>query len=117
MITFSQDTSANDIYIDANGMLAISTGKQAYADIITDAIRTIRGELWSDTGFGVEYFGTVFARSNSIEAWKVQVRSIIQGFDFVKSISEFNTEYDSNSHTLNFKIVIETDQGTVEVDD
>ena len=117
MITFSQSSSNNDLYLDANGQLAVSTGREAYADIMADAIRTMRGELWSDTGFGVEYFGTVFARSNSIEAWKVQMRSIIQGFDFVKSISEFNTEYDSNSHTLNFKIVIETDQGTVEVDD
>lgn len=115
MITFSQDTSANDIYIDANGLLAISTGKQAYADIITDAIRTIRGELWSDTEFGVGYFGTVFARSNSISEWEQRVRSVIDAFDFVTSISSFDTKYEPTTHTLSFKIVIETDAGTAEV--
>ena len=122
MTTFSQNSETNDIethLVTVGGVtkryLSFNTGKQAYADIIGDTIRTVSGELQLDVNRGVPYFETVFKSVNGIDIWKDDVRKIMNGLSFVKSIVSFDVSWDPVSRKLNYKMVVETDDGEVTV--
>ena len=122
MITFSQNPENNDIETHAvtvggvtKRYLSFNTGKQAYADIIGDTIRTVSGELQLDVNRGVPYFETVFKSVNGIDIWKDDVRKIMNGLSFVKSIVSFDVSWDPVSRKLNYEMVVETDDGEVTV--
>lgn len=119
MLTFSQNRQTNDIETVAgtNGKkhISFSTGKQAYADIIGDTIRTVSGELQLDVNRGVPYFETVFKSVNGIDIWKNDVRKIVNGLSFVKSIVSFDVSWNPISRKLNYEMVVETDDGEVTV--
>ena len=120
MTTFSQNPSTNDIETHAvtvGGVtkrhLSFNTGKQAYADIIGDAIRTVCGELQLDVNRGVPYFETVFKSVNGIDIWKNDVRKRVLEFPFVKSIDSFDVSYLNGR--LEYKMTLTTDDGVVTV--
>ena len=122
MTTFSQNPETNDIEtraVTVGGVtkryLSFNTGKQAYADIIGDPIRTVSGELQLDVNRGVPYFETVFKSVNGIDIWKDDVRKIMNGLSFVKSIVSFDVSWDPVSRKLNYEMVVETDDGEVTV--
>ena len=120
MTTFSQNPETNDIETHAvtvggvtKRYLSFNNGKQAYADIIGDAIRTVRGELQLDTGRGVPYFETVFKSVNGIDIWKNDVRKRVLEFPFVKSIDSFDVSYANRK--LEYTMRLTTDAGDVTV--
>lgn len=122
MTTFSQNPATNDIETHAvtvggvtKRYLSFNTGKQAYADIIGDTIRTVSGELQLDVNRGVPYFETVFKSVNGIDIWKDDVRKIVNGLSFVKSIVSFDVSWNTISRKLNYEMVVETDDGEVTV--
>ena len=119
MLTFSQNRQTNDIETVAgtNGKkhISFSTGKQAYANIIGDTVRTVCGELQLDVNRGVPYFETVFKSVNGIDIWKNDVRKIVNGLSFVKSIVSFDVSWNPISRKLNYEMVVETDDGEVMV--
>ena len=122
MTTFSQNPATNDIDTHAVAVggvtkryLSFNTGKQAYADIIGDTIRTVVGELQLDVNRGVPYFETVFKSVNGIDIWKNDVRKIMNGLSFIKSIVSFDVSWDPVSRRLNYEMVVETDDGEVTV--
>ena len=120
MTTFSQNPETNDIETHAvtvggvtKRYLSFNNGKQAYADIIGDAIRTVRGELQLDTERGVPYFETVFKSVNGIDIWKNDVRKRVLEFPFVKSIDSFDVSYANKK--LEYTMRLTTDAGDVTV--
>ena len=120
MTTFSQNPETNDIETHAvtvggvtKHYLSFNDGKQAYADIIGDAIRTVRGELQLDTERGVPYFETVFKSVNGIDIWKNDVRKRVLKFPFVKSIDSFDVSYANKK--LEYTMRLTTDTGDVTV--
>ena len=120
MTTFSQNPATNDIETHAvtvggvtKRYLSFNNGKQAYADIIGDAIRTVRGELQLDTERGVPYFETVFKSVNGIDIWKNDVRKRVLEFQFVKSIDSFDVSYANRK--LEYTMRLTTDAGDVTV--
>ena len=120
MTTFSQNPETNDIETHAvtvggvtKRYLSFNDGKQAYADIIGDAIRTVRGELQLDTERGVPYFETVFKSANGIDIWKNDVRKRVLEFPFVKSIDSFDVSYANRK--LEYTMHLTTDAGDVTV--
>lgn len=122
MTTFAQTSPANDItthLVTKDGVtkrhLSFNAGKQSYANIIGDAIRTVRGELQLDVNRGVPYFETVFKSLNGKDIWKASVRKIVNDLDFVKSIESFDVSWDSLNRELNYKMVVKTDDGEVTV--
>lgn len=122
MTTFAQNPATNDIEthtVTKDGVtkryLSFNTGKQAYADIIGDTIRTVSGELQLDVNRGVPYFETMFKSVNGIDIWKDDVRKIMNGLSFVKSIVSFDVSWDPLSRKLNYEMVVETDDGEVTV--
>ena len=64
---------------------------------------------------GVPYFETVFKSVNGIDIWKDDVRKIMNGLSFVKSIVSFDVSWDPVSRKLNYETVVETDDGEVTV--
>ena len=120
MTTFSQNPDTNDIETHAvtvggvtKRYLSSNDGKRAYADIIGDAIRTVRGELQRDTERGVPYFETVFKSVNGIDIWKNDVRKRVLEFPFVKSIDSFDVSYANKK--LEYTMHLTTDAGDVTV--
>ena len=119
MLTFSQNRQTNDIETVAgtNGKkhISFSTGKESIANIIGDTVRTVCGELQLDVNRGVPYFETVFKSVNGIDIWKNDVRKIVNGLSFVKSIVSFDVSWDPLNRKLNYEMVVETDEGKVTV--
>ena len=120
MTTFSQNPATNDIEthsVTVGGVtkryLSFNTGKQAYADIIGDTIRTVSGELQLDVNRGVPYFETVFKSVNGIDIWKNDVRKRVLEFPFVKSIDSFDVSYANRK--LEYTMRLTTDAGDVTV--
>ena len=120
MTTFAQNPETNDIEthsVTVGGVtkryLSFNTGKQAYADIIGDTIRTVSGELQLDVNRGVPYFETVFKSVNGIDIWKNDVRKRILSLSFVKSIDSFDVSY--LNWRLEYKMTLTTDDGVVTV--
>ena len=118
MLTLAQRTTVdgiNDIYIDSRGVLAMSSGKESYADIISDRVRTIKGELPLNTDLGIDYFGTVFKSVTRLNIWKHYVKASIEELPFVLGITEFNASYNSSTKNLKYRIGVKTDEGTVTI--
>ena len=115
MKTFAKDSSGNVIVDLVTHDIKTVDGVEAYAIIIGDTIRTVRGELQLDTDRGVPYFETVFKSVNGIDIWKNDVRKIVNGLSFVKSIVSFDVSWDPVSRKLNYEMVVETDEGEVTV--
>ena len=122
MTTLAQTSPENDItthLVTAGGVtkrhISFNTGKQAYADIIGDTVRTVCGELQLDVNRGIPYFETVFKSVNGIDIWKNDVRKIVNGLSFVKSIVSFDVSWDTLNRKLNYEMVVETDEGKVTV--
>ena len=120
MTTFSQNPETNDIdthAVTVGGVtkryLSFNNGKQAYADIIGDTIRTVSGELQLDVNRGVPYFETVFKSVNGIDIWKNDVRKRVLEFPFVKSIDSFDVSYANRK--LEYTMHLTTDAGDVTV--
>lgn len=116
MTTLAQG-ERNDISVDADGMLSMATGKSAYEQIVAAAIRTLTGELQLDVERGVPWMSTILAKKNRTEIWKHYVEKRVSDFDFVKRVKSFAAEYDAESRTVKFRIVlVSADDGDVTVE-
>ena len=113
MKTFAKDSDGNVIVDPVTHDIRTVDGVEAYAVIIGDAIRTVRGELQLDTERGVPYFETVFKSVNGIDIWKNDVRKRVLEFPFVKSIDSFDMSYANRK--LEYTMCLTTDAGDVTV--
>ena len=113
MKTFAKDPDGNVIVDPVTHDFKVVNGVEAYAVIIGDAIRTVRGELQLDTERGVPYFETVFKSVNGIDIWKNDVRKRVLEFPFVKSIDSFDVSYANRK--LEYAMRLTTDVGDVTV--
>lgn len=114
-MTALSQTTVNDIFLTSEGDFAMSEGKEAYANVIADVVRTYRGELQLDTGMGVPYFETVFDSVNGIDIWKSEVRKRVLSLSFVRSIDSFSASWNTENHILSYSMTVSTDNGTVTV--
>ena len=113
MITISTQPDGSALVDPVTHDLKVVDGIEAYAVIIGDAIRTVRGELQLDTEHGVPYFETVFKSVNGIDIWKNDVRKRVLEFPFVKSIDSFDVSYANRK--LEYTMRLTTDAGDVTV--
>lgn len=117
MKALRQTTETHDIYQTPGvAYIDFATGsdKDAYAAIIGDAIRTVKGELQLDVESGIPYFATVFDRADKVNIWKHYVEKKILGYDFVVGISKFNVDVIDNS-TLKYDMVVDTIDGEASI--
>ena len=113
MKTFAKDSDGNVIVDPVTHDIRTVDGVKAYAVVIGNAIRTVRGELQLDTERGVPYFETVFKSVNGIDIWKNDVRKRVLEFPFVKSIDSFDVSYANRK--LEYTMRLTTDAGDVTV--
>lgn len=113
MKTFAKDSDGSVIVDSVTHDIRTVDGVGAYAVVIGDAIRTVRGELQLDTDRGVPYFETVFKSVNGIDIWKNDVRKRVLEFPFVKSIDSFDVSY--ANRRLEYTMRLTTDAGDVTV--
>ena len=113
MITISTQSDGSALVDPVTHDIRTVDGVEAYAVIIGDAIRTVRGELQLDTERGVPYFETVFKSVNGIDIWKNDVRKRVLEFTFVKSIDSFDVSYANRK--LEYTMRLTTDAGDVTV--
>lgn len=105
----------NELHLGEDGQIAVFTEKKAYAQTVTNAIRTVFGEVPSNTSLGIPYFDTVFLSHDKILLWKAKVEKRIQEFDFVDAVSEFNATVDYGTRVLTYSLVVTTDEGNVRI--
>lgn len=119
MTAFSQRFGAHDIGVytapDGNDYIEFASGKEAYAHIIGDAVRTLTGELQLNVEAGIPYLDTVFSSVQDLDLWKHYVRTTVDGYDFVVSIDSFTAQWDAESGVLTYRMEITTTDGLVEV--
>lgn len=115
MKTFGQSSDNYDLVLDKDGQLAVVEGKEAYALIIEDAVRTIQGEYVFDTNLGIPYFATVLGRRYGIDEWIAALQSRVLDFEFVSSIVSFDYSYIASTKTIQYNMIVLTDLGTVEI--
>lgn len=114
--TFDESGAINDIRIDqATGDLAFAKGKDAYAVIIADAIRTVEGELQYNTGYGIPYFSTVFASIGLRGIWRSRVSEMVHAMPFVKSIGRLDVNFDPVAKKLSYSLEVATDDGEMTI--
>ena len=113
MITISTQPDGSALVDHVTHDIRTVDGVEAYAVVIGDAIRTVRGELQLDTEHGVPYFETVFKSVNGIDIWKNDVRKRVLEFPFVKSIDSFDVSYANRK--LEYAMHLTTDAGDVTV--
>lgn len=61
-VTLLLDTATWDLVVDASTNVAVATAPYQLAQDASSAIRTFKGEVFSDTTQGVDYFRQVFGR-------------------------------------------------------
>lgn len=70
MDTLLLDRSTWDLCLDASGNIALASGPYALAQDAASAIRLFVGELWYDTGQGIDYFGTILGKAPPVALMK-----------------------------------------------
>lgn len=115
MKTIAESGSTHDIGVDENGVIALSEGKQAYAEIIGCVLRTLLGEIQLDPSVGIDYLGTVFKSVARTGVWKHYATKAIESLPFVETVVSFDTQWRQSTRTMDFVIVVKTDEGIVEV--
>ena len=107
----------NELHLDEDGQIAILTEKKAYAQILENVMRTILGEVQSNTSLGIPYFENAFSSPTDLQNWRNAVQERIMSFDFVDSIQSFTTKLDYQNRTLSYELRVTTDEGTVIISD
>lgn len=118
MNTISQSPSTHDIVIEDRD-IKLAFDKEAYAIIIGDCIRTLKGEIQLNVELGIPYMETVFTSQSLISKWKASVRRAVMNFPFVDGISYFeaSVESDGPDRKVVFSMKVMTDKGIIEVTD
>jgi hypothetical protein len=74
-----------DLDIDADGNLAVATGRYALAQDAACAIRTFLGECWLDKTVGVPYMTEILGHSPSLDLVKARLAAAAMTVDGVTS--------------------------------
>lgn len=114
MKTITESGTTHDIGINADGLLAVSEGKQAEAEIVGCVLRTLLGEIQLNLSLGIDYLGTVFKSVGRTGIWKHFASQAVESLPFVKAIVSFDAVWKPSTKTMDFTMVTETDEGEVE---
>jgi hypothetical protein len=114
MKVITESGATHDIGIDSDGLLAVSEGKQAEAEIVGCVLRTLLGEIQLNPSLGIDYLGTVFKSVGRTGIWKHFASQAVESLPFVKAIVSFDAVWKPSTKTMDLERVTETDEGEVE---
>ena len=99
----------NDLYLDNNGNLAISTDLTALIEICKQYMQTILGELVLNTDIGIPYFQSVFTGVPNIQQFVAAGRAALLTVEGVIQVISFDVSL--NDKKLNYTATIQTIYG------
>lgn len=85
MITLAVNEQ-NDIYVGADGNLALARDADALAQLSAQAIKALRGEMVFDTGRGMPNMTTVWAGTSNLPRYEAAARQRLLALPGVRSI-------------------------------
>lgn len=112
MIGFITDDN-NDIMLDSIGNIKTDTGAEAYRQHLINRVRLQQYEYPYDLTRGVNWLGYVLGHTVNLAVWQSQFLELVSKIDFVKSITDW--KYNIKDRTLQFRLVVDTDYGQIEL--
>lgn len=101
----------NDIFIDANGNIALTNDLKALSDVCKNKVLTTLGEPQYNQLNGVPYFETVFCDVAKPDLFQTAVIETIEQTEHVVRVTEFN--YSQNNNILSYSLKIISDFGEI----
>jgi hypothetical protein len=101
----------NDIFLTAEGNLALVKDIEAVKVAVLCQTRTTYGEVILNTQAGIPYFQTIFTAHPDIELWKKYMKDTILAIPKVLGISDFKTYIQYGKNLLKYAIIINTEYG------
>lgn len=112
MITVSTNDN-NDIFLDASGNLAMTSGVLAASQTAVHYAKTSKEEMIHNFDEGVPFFQTVFARDVSIPQFEAALRRRILSSPNIIAILSLNTAQDGELLTYTAEIKTTFGNGTI----
>ena len=103
----------NDLQLDSVGNIKMDTGAEAYRQHLINRIRLQQYEYPYDLTRGINWLGYVFGNSVNLAMWESQLLELVSRVSFVKTIVDWRYEIESTN--LQFKLVVDTDYGEIEL--
>lgn len=102
--------SANDIYVGADGNLAILSGLPAIEAACASATKAQLGEMVLAQGQGIPNFGLIWNGSPDYAIWQSYIQNTLLGVNGVQEVSSLSISVTGN--TVSYKAKIKTQFGT-----
>jgi hypothetical protein len=108
-----------DLVIDetTNWDLELLTGLEYYAQKIKIKLLFYLGEWFLDTSLGVDWFGVVLVKSPNLITIDNLLKITVTEEPFVIKIDKWKTTFDKPNRVLTIVAQIETDEGTLEINE
>lgn len=105
--------SYNDVYLDSNGNLSLSTGIQAILENCSQTAKTRLSEVVLNTELGLPYFTTLFVGVPLIYAFNAALTSALLTVNGVLTVPSVITTQEQN--TFYYTAYINTTYGSGEI--
>lgn len=91
-----QVAGVNDIYIGADGNLAVATGLQAVLYACANAAKAQRGEMIFQTNEGLPNFQLLWVGNPNIEQWRVALQTTLENVPGVQEVISLTADQVGN---------------------
>lgn len=112
MIGFITDEN-NDFTLDKWGNILLDDGVDVYRQHIVNEVKLQQYEYAYDLTRGINWLGYVLGQTGNITVWQSQLLDLISSMPFVKSILDW--KYNIRNNTLQFRLVVDTDLGQIDI--
>lgn len=114
-----------DIYLDTNGNLVLNpvTLRPSLTPTVLDyarqkvqiVLKWVKGEFFSDTSLGIDYFGQVFIKNPNLNIIEDEIKNNILNIDEIGEFTSFNLIFNSSQRLLNITFTAKlTDESILE---
>ena len=104
-------TTINDVCLDANNNLCMTSGLDATMNVLKNVVRVNTGELQYNVNKGVPYFQTIFSDKSLLYLWASYLSIAIENTQNVISINNIDFEYDEAESKISYTAEILTTDG------
>lgn len=104
-IGLALDPETNDLFLRADGSLAVVTGAEAVGQHVRQRLKTFAGEWFLDTTAGVPWLSQIMGKKYDPALAEAVVKAEILDTDGVVEITSFSVGFDRTERRLNIKDV------------
>lgn len=106
--------SSNDLYLGTNNHLAIATkNRDVAAQLAKNFLWTFKGEIFTDTNKGTDYFGIILSEFTSLQQKLDEISRRLLMVPFVESIESMGFSFDKETGVMTINPTLNTTQGQV----